>query len=127
MDLSDTGEQRYEKVDGKWILKDEFKEEPKTKTIQKNGKRGCSCHKIIEDCGLLDKSYHQKAQELQHIYYPLEILPGLSKETRTKYMVDWVTHAHRLLIRSGLSKEKDTERSWKIPSLSIHFVFVLMK
>ena len=70
-----------------------------------NGKRGCSCHKIIEDCGLLDKSYHQKAQELQHIYYPLEILPGLSKETRTKYMVDWVTHAHRLLIRSGLSKE----------------------
>ena len=38
MDLSDTGEQRYEKVDGKWILKDEFKEEPKTKTIQKNGK-----------------------------------------------------------------------------------------
>jgi hypothetical protein len=38
MDLSDTGEKRYEKVDGKWILKDKFKEEPKTKTIQKKWK-----------------------------------------------------------------------------------------
>lgn len=34
----DTREQRYEKVGGKWVLKDEFIEEPKTKTIQKKWK-----------------------------------------------------------------------------------------
>ena len=74
------------------------------------GKRGCSCHKIIEDCGLLDKSYHREAQELQQIYYPLEVLPGLSRETRILHMVDWVTRAHRLLIRGGLSKENIDKR-----------------
>ena len=74
-----------------------------------NGKRGCSCHKIIEDCGLLDKTYHQKAQELQGIYYPLEVLPGLLKSARVQHMIDWVKNAHSLLIQSCISRSNIKE------------------
>jgi len=68
--------------------------------------RASSCHKVLEDCGLLPDEYHHQAQALQKKYYPLEIDPSLSWEDRVKYMVEWVTQAHELLLSSGLSIEK---------------------
>lgn len=68
--------------------------------------RASSCHKILEDCGLLPSEYHHAAQELQRVYYPLEIDPNLSWDERVKYMVEWVTKAHQLLLSSGLSIDK---------------------
>lgn len=67
-------------------------------------KRAYSCHRVIEECGLLPTSYHDEAQALQRKYYPLEIDPSLSHEERVNYMVEWVTKAHQLLSTSGLTK-----------------------
>lgn len=69
------------------------------------GERGASCHKIIEDCGLLsEESYHPQAQALQQKYYPLEVDPDLDMDTKIKYMVEWVTQAHALLQENGLTQ-----------------------
>lgn len=69
-----------------------------------DGQRGASCHKIIEDCGLLHHEYHAQAQDLQKKYYPLEVDPSLSMEEKTTYMVEWVDKAHVLLKEYGLTK-----------------------
>ena len=37
------------------------------------GVRGASCHKVLEDSSMVPKEYRDKAQELQRIYYPLEV------------------------------------------------------
>lgn len=69
-----------------------------------DGKRGASCHKVIEDCGLLDHDYHVQAQALQQKYYPLEVDPNLNLEEKTAYMIEWVDKAHVLLKEYGLTK-----------------------
>lgn len=69
-----------------------------------SGVRGASCHKVIEDCGLLAKEYHNEAQGLQAKYYPLEVDPTLNMEEKTKYMIEWVEKAHELLEQYGLTK-----------------------
>lgn len=70
----------------------------------RDGARSASCHKVIEDCGLLHEDYHEKAQALQTKYYALEIDTSLSPEQKEVYMIEWVTFAHELLIKSNLSK-----------------------
>lgn len=75
-----------------------------SKFKMENGQRGCSCYKIIEDCGLLSHEYHVQAQALQLHYYPLEVDPSLDSVTRTSYMIEWVEKANVLLSKSGLSK-----------------------
>ncbi len=52
-----------------------------------NGSRGASCHRILEDCGLLSHDYHVEAQAIQRKYYPLEVDPNLDEESRVKYMI----------------------------------------
>lgn len=70
-----------------------------------NGARGASCHKIIEDCGLLHTDYHIKAQALQRKYYPLEVDPDLNMEEKISFMIEWVEKAHVLLQEYGLTKD----------------------
>jgi 5'-nucleotidase len=70
-----------------------------------NGQRGASCHKVIEDCGLLPHEYHMQAQGLQKKYYPLEVDPTLDMEEKTMYMIEWVEQAHDLLMQHGLKKQ----------------------
>ncbi len=70
-----------------------------------NGSRGASCHRILEDCGLLSHDYHVEAQAIQRKYYPLEVDPNLDEESRLKYMIEWVEVAHGLLTRSHLTKD----------------------
>ena len=70
-----------------------------------NGKRGASCHKIIEDCDLLAADYHVQARALQAKYYPLEVDPELNMEDKVRYMVEWVDKAHILLMEYGLAKQ----------------------
>ena len=69
-----------------------------------NGVRGASCHKIIEDCGLMAAEYHDEAQGLQAKYYPLEVDPTLNMEEKTKFMIEWVEKAHELLELHGLTR-----------------------
>mmetsp|Transcript_3464 Transcript_3464/g.5400 ORF Transcript_3464/g.5400 Transcript_3464/m.5400 type:complete len:329 (-) Transcript_3464:92-1078(-) len=68
------------------------------------GERGASCHKVIEDCGLLSDDYHSRAQALQIQHYAVEVDPDISIEEKTLDMVEWVTEAHQLLIDSGLTQ-----------------------
>ena len=72
--------------------------------LQKSTERSPSCHKVLEDCGLLSDEYHQKAQGLQKKYYPLEIDPKIPLPEKIKYMEEWVTTAHEEMIRSGMPK-----------------------
>jgi HAD superfamily hydrolase (TIGR01544 family) len=69
-----------------------------------NGARGSSCHKVIEDCGLLQDSYHTEAKALQAQHYPVEVDPDVKMEDKILDMVEWVTNAHQLLVQSGLTK-----------------------
>lgn len=75
-----------------------------SKFYMKDGVRGASCHKVIEDCGLLSEVYHDEAQGLQAKYYPLEVDPFLSMDEKVKFMVEWVEKAHELLEQHGLTK-----------------------
>lgn len=70
-----------------------------------DGRRGASCHKVIEDCGLLPADYHTLAQGLQHKYYPLEVDPTLDMDEKINYMIEWVDRAHDLLMNYGLTKK----------------------
>jgi len=69
-----------------------------------NGARGSSCHKVIEDCGLLRDDYHTQAQALQAKHYPVEVDPEVDLEAKIVDMVEWVTGAHALLVQSGLRR-----------------------
>jgi HAD superfamily hydrolase (TIGR01544 family) len=87
-----------------------------------NGKRGASCHKVIEDCGLLPEEYHTLAQALQHKYYPLEVDPTLNMEDKIKFMIEWVDQAHELLAHYGLTKhhiEQAVAEALKTPRLAL--------
>lgn len=71
----------------------------------RNGERGASCHKVLEDCDFITPAYKSQAQGLQRKYYPLEVDPSLDEATRTVYMLEWVVKAHTLLIEYGLTRE----------------------
>lgn len=38
-----------------------------------NGRRGDSCHAVIDESGLLAESFHERTSELRNHYYPLEV------------------------------------------------------
>ncbi|CAM9331641.1 unnamed protein product [Hapterophycus canaliculatus] len=69
------------------------------------GKRGDSCHAVIDQSGLLADSFHERTSELRDHYYPLEVAPGLSHETRVEMMVEWVTKAHEAMLAAGITKD----------------------
>ena len=67
--------------------------------------RACSCYKLVEDCGLLESHYHDKAQALQRRFYPVEVNPDVGREEKVAAMLQWVTEANELLRSSGFQKE----------------------
>eukprot|EP00752_Nemacystus_decipiens_P010952 g9733.t1 len=69
-----------------------------------NGRRGESCHAVIDESGLLAESFHERTTDLRNHYYPLEVSPGLSHETRVEMMVEWVTKAHEAMVEAGITK-----------------------
>lgn len=69
-----------------------------------SGQRGFSCHRVIEECGLLGSDYEVKAMALQQKYYPIEIDPLVSHDEKVSHMLAWVTAAHALLLNSDLTR-----------------------
>ncbi|CAM9138826.1 unnamed protein product [Scytosiphon promiscuus] len=69
------------------------------------GKRGDSCHAVIDQSGLLSDSFHERTTELRNHYYPLEVAPGLSHEERVEMMVEWVTKAHEAMTAAGITRD----------------------
>lgn len=69
------------------------------------GDRAFSCHRVLEDCGLLPESYHIEAQRLQQHYYPIEVCPTIPHTEKVQHMIDWADKAHKLLISYGVKRE----------------------
>jgi HAD superfamily hydrolase (TIGR01544 family) len=66
------------------------------------GRRGASCHCLIEDCGFLPSTYQTQAKALFHYYYPLEVSSTLTVQEKIPHMQEWVEKAHDLLLLSKL-------------------------
>lgn len=67
-------------------------------------KKASSCHKILEDCGLLTQEYHDGTEKLEKKYFPIENDPTISVSDKTKHMEEWATNSRALLFKSGLTK-----------------------
>lgn len=68
--------------------------------------RLATTHKVLEDCDLFGPEYHESARALQLKYYPLEVSPTVSEADKERYMLEWVTQAHDLLVRTGLRRDQ---------------------
>lgn len=66
-------------------------------------KKGSSCHKIVEDCGLLSKEYHVQADILEKKYYPMENDPTISIPEKARLMEEWAHSSRKVLMKSGLT------------------------
>ena len=77
-----------------------------TKFAVSPGKRGASCHCLIEDSGFLPTTYQTQAKALFHYYYPLEVSSTLTVQEKIPHMQEWVGKAHDLLLMSKLRKSQ---------------------
>lgn len=71
---------------------------------QRPGVRGASCHKVLEDSGVLGSDYEVKGQAVQHKYYAYEVDPHLDDVTKNRYMEEWVHKSHELLLEFRLTR-----------------------
>lgn len=71
---------------------------------QRPGVRGASCHKVLEDSGVLGPEFEVKGQAVQHKYYAYEVDPTIDDVIKYGYMDEWVHKSHELLLEYGLTK-----------------------
>lgn len=71
---------------------------------QRPGVRGASCHKVLEDSGVLGSDYEVKGQAVQRKYYAYEVDPNIDDATKNGYMNEWVHKSHELLLEFGLTR-----------------------
>lgn len=71
---------------------------------QKPGVRGASCHKVLEDSGVLGEEYEVKGQAVQRKYYAYEVDPSIDDVTKNIYMDEWVHKSHELLLEFRLTR-----------------------
>lgn len=71
---------------------------------QRPGVRGASCHKVLEDSGVLGGEYEVKGQAVQRKYYAYEVDPAIDDITKNMYMNEWVHKSHELLLEFGLTR-----------------------
>ena len=77
-----------------------------TKCYISPGKRGASCHCLIEDSGFLPSTYQAQAKALFHYYYPKEVSATLTVQEKVPLMLEWVEKAHDLLLLSKLRQSQ---------------------
>lgn len=70
-----------------------------------NGKRSVSSHGILERYSRLDSGFKDKVAALYTHYYPLEVSHSLEMSQKVKFMEEWWSKAHELIIQQGLSKK----------------------
>lgn len=69
-----------------------------------NGIQGFSCHKVMENSGILSEESFAKAKELHSFYYPKEIDLHLPLPEKEVYMTEWCTKAHEVLVSCGFTR-----------------------
>jgi 5'-nucleotidase len=67
-----------------------------------NGGRGATCHGIVE--ARRSKTLKERADALNAIFYPIEIDPKRSQESKLPWMRAWYALVNEILIESGLKK-----------------------
>lgn len=70
-----------------------------------NGKKVPSIISHLRDGSYLTKEYAEKAHELYDRFHPIEIDPNLSKEEKSRKMLEWWTTHYDLLMKTGLNKK----------------------
>jgi len=69
-----------------------------------DGKRGQTCHGVIEHAKQLGPEFGQKTHALFDKYYPIEFSPTVPNEEKEIAMVEWWTKAHDLMFEYGLKE-----------------------
>eukprot|EP00854_Cymbomonas_tetramitiformis_P007218 gene7218-8600_t len=70
-----------------------------------NGKRGASCHGVMESLQSLSDEYREATEALFNKYFPIETSPNLTKEEKIPIMTEWYGQAHALLLKEGITEE----------------------
>jgi HAD superfamily hydrolase (TIGR01544 family) len=83
-----------------------------------DGKRSVSSHGILERYSRLDAGFKDKVAALYSHYYPLEVSHSLDMSQKIKYMEEWWSKAHELIIQQGLSKK---DLSLMVQETSVEF------
>jgi HAD superfamily hydrolase (TIGR01544 family) len=76
---------------------------------RKTKELGTTAYGVLEKSNLLPKEYHEGTEELYKKYHKIEIDPSVSDADKAKYMLEWWTTAHELLMKFGFKKSYLTE------------------
>jgi 5'-nucleotidase len=78
----------------------------RTVTMSKvNGKKGDSCHGVMESLETLSQEYKEQTQVLFQKYYPIEISHKLTIPEKIPKMFEWYSQAHEHLLREGVKMQ----------------------
>jgi 5'-nucleotidase len=71
----------------------------------KDGKRSPSSHCIIAENPLFAEDARKRSTELINKYYPYEISTEITYKEKYKYMVEWWSKQHKIIIEQKLTQE----------------------
>ncbi|CAK1544712.1 unnamed protein product [Leptosia nina] len=79
-----------------------------------NGKTVLTSFGMLKDCPSIPQYYKDEDNRLASIYKPIEVDHIMTKEEKTKHMIDWYVAAHELLIGMTFPREELMEISRKM-------------
>eukprot|EP00053_Salpingoeca_punica_P019460 m.197033 g.197033 ORF g.197033 m.197033 type:complete len:301 (-) comp17657_c0_seq1:3252-4154(-) len=82
-----------------------------------DGKRGTSCHGVLNYGPTMTKEYREESDRLTAKYYPMEI-SDLPLDQKIEAMIEWWTKSHDLMVEHKLRKEHLAEMV-KTPSFKL--------
>ncbi|CEL96862.1 unnamed protein product [Vitrella brassicaformis CCMP3155] len=70
-----------------------------------DGQRASSCHSVVENFSGFPQEYKDKANATLAKYQPLEMDPNLPFDTKLKYMNEWWTTSHNLMVAQDIHRD----------------------
>eukprot|EP00744_Colponema_vietnamica_P004197 GILI01006304.1.p1 GENE.GILI01006304.1~~GILI01006304.1.p1 ORF type:complete len:310 (-),score=90.19 GILI01006304.1:98-1027(-) len=70
-----------------------------------NGKRGQSCHGMVENGSTMSREFFEKTSNLKVHYHALEMDPNIPYSEKFGLMVEWWNKAHELMIAENVRQE----------------------
>jgi cytosolic 5'-nucleotidase 3 len=81
-----------------------------------NGKKGASCHGIIESNR--PEQVAKVCKELNEKYYPIEVDPKLTREEKIPFMIEWYELVNEQLVLSNIYK-KDIKQAVSVANVQL--------